>query len=162
MASTYSVFGPQMEGLGPWGTPRADGTFDVEDMAVGMLKFEDGQTVMLEASWASRIKREWVYSTLMGTEAGASLERVFAVDGVDDSAVDTLELYTQEQGEAVDRVVKMEPDETMGRHAAVMHFVDCLIDGTEPISPGTDGLRMMEILDAMYRSAETGEAVSFK
>jgi predicted dehydrogenase len=162
MASTYSVFGPQMQGLGPWGTPNRKGAFDVEDMAVGMLKFEDGQTIMLEASWASRIKREWVYSTLMGTEAGASLERVFDIDGVDDTAVDTLELYTQEQGEAVDRVVKLEPDEAMGRHTAVEHFVDCLVEGTEPISPGTDGLRIMKILDAMYKSAESGRAVNIK
>jgi predicted dehydrogenase len=162
MASTYSVFGQKMEALGPWGTPKLDGGFDVEDMAVGMLKFEDGQTIMLEASWASRIKREWVYSTLMGTEAGASLERVFACDGVDDSAVDSLEIYTQEQGEAVDRVVKLEPDPVMGRHAAVMHFADCVISGEQPISPGTDGLRLMKIIDAMYKSAETGKAVNIK
>ncbi|MFW5868256.1 MAG: Gfo/Idh/MocA family protein, partial [Armatimonadota bacterium] len=162
MASTYSVFGPQMEALGPWGTPDPDGTFDVEDMAVGMLKFEDGQTILLEASWASRIERERVYSTLMGTEAGASLERVFAVDGVDDSAIDSLELYTQEQGEAVDRIVKVEPDLEMGRHTAVKHFAQCLIDGRETISPGTDGLRLMRIIDAMYTSAETGKAVDIE
>ncbi len=162
MASTYSVFGPEMEALGPWGTPDPDGTFDVEDMAVGMLKFEDGQTILLEASWASRIKRERVYSTVMGTEAGASLERVFAIDGVDDTAIDTLELYTQEQGEAVDREVKLEPDLEMGRHTSVQHFVDCLVEGEEPISPGTDGLRIMKILDAMYESAETGEAVDIQ
>ncbi|MEA3401122.1 MAG: Gfo/Idh/MocA family oxidoreductase [Armatimonadota bacterium] len=162
MASTYSVFGPEMEALGPWGTPDPKGTFDVEDMAVGMLKFADGQTVMLEASWASRIKREWVYSTLCGTEAGASLERVFAIDGVDETAIDTLELYTQEQGEAVDRVVKLEPDEAMGRHTAVEHFVDCLVEGQEPISPATDGLRIMKILDAMYKSADQGKAVKIR
>jgi predicted dehydrogenase len=98
----------------------------------------------------------------MGTEAGASLERVFAVDGVDDSAIDTLELYTQEQGEAVDRVVKVEPDLEMGRHTAVKHFAQCLVDGREPISPGTDGLRIMKILDAMYESAETGRAVDIE
>ena len=162
MASTYSVFGPKMEALGPWGTPNKKGTFDVEDMAVGMIRFAGGQTILLEASWAARIKREWVYSTLMGTQAGASLERVFAVDGVDDSAIDSLEIYTQEQGEAVDRVVKVEPDPAMGRHSAVRHFVDCLVAGKPPISPGTDGLRIMRILDAMYRSAGSGKAVAIK
>ena len=162
MASTWSVFGPKMEALGPWGTPNKKGTFDVEDMAVGMIKFEGGKTVLLEASWASRSKREWVYSTLMGTQAGASLERVFAIDGVDDSAIDSLEIFTQEQGQPIDRVVKLEPEAAMGRHSAVMHFVDSLISGKQPISPGTDGLRIMKILDAMYRSAETGKAVAIK
>jgi predicted dehydrogenase len=162
LASTYSVFGPKMEALGPWGTPNKKGKFDVEDMAVAMIKFAGGQTIALEASWASRCKREWVYSTLMGTEAGASLERVFGFDGVDDSSIDTLQLYTQEHGVPVNRDLVVEPDPAMGRHSAVMHFVDCLVDDVEMISPAGDGLRIMKILDAAYKSAETGKAVNIK
>ena len=162
LASTYSVFGPQFEGLGPWGTPNKKGGFNVEDMAVGMIKFAGGQTIMLEASWASRIKREFVYSTICGTKAGASLERVFDFDGVDDSSVDTLELFTQEHGVPVNRDLIVEPDPAMGRTNAVEHFCDCLVKGVEPISPGTDGQRIMRILDAMYKSATTGKAVNIK
>ena len=124
MASTYSVFGPKMQALGPWGTPNRKGKFDVEDMAVGMIKFAGGQTVLLEAAWAARLKREWVYSTLCGTKAGASLDRVFGFDGIDDTAIDTLEVYTQENGVPVNRELIVEPDPAMGRHNAVMHFVD--------------------------------------
>jgi predicted dehydrogenase len=162
MASTYSVFGPKMEALGPWGTPNKKGKFDVEDMAVGMIKFAGGRTILLEASWASRIRREWVYSTLCGTKAGASLERVFAFDGVDDSSIDTLEVFTQEHGVPVNRSLIVEPDPAMGRTNAVQHFVDCLVSGKAPISPGTDGLRIMKILDAMYESAKKGKAVDVK
>lgn len=51
----------------------------------------------------------------------------------------------------------------MGRHSAVSHFVDCLLDDSvEMISPATDGLRIMKILDAAYKSAETGKAVNIK
>jgi len=162
MASTYSVFGPKMEALGPWGTPNRQGVFDVEDMAVGMIRFAKGQTILLEASWASRIKREWVYSTLCGTKAGASLERVFRFDGVDDSSIDTLEVLTQEHGVPVNRSLIVEPDPAMGRTNAVQHFVDCLTTGKQPVSPGTDGQRIMKILDAMYESAKKGKAVGIK
>jgi len=163
LASTYSVFGPKMEALGPWGTPNLKGKFNVEDMAVAMIKFAGGQTISLEASWASRCKREWVYSTLMGDKAGASLERVFGFDGVDDTSIDTLELYTQENGVPVNRELIVQPDPAMGRHSAVSHFVDCLLDDSvEMISPATDGLRIMKILDAAYKSAETGKAVNIK
>ncbi len=163
LASTFSVFGPKMQALGPWGTPNKKGKFDVEDMAVAMIKFEGGQTIALEASWASRCKREWVYSTLMGSQAGASLERVFDVDGVDDSSVDTLEVFTQEYGVPVNRNLVVEPDPAMGRHNAVKHFVDCLVDDSvEMISPASDGLRIMKILDAAYKSAEMDKAVDIK
>lgn len=160
LASTYSVFGPQMEALGPWGTPNPNGKFDVEDMGVALIKFKEGQTIVLEAGWAARIKREHVYSTLMGTKAGASLERVFAIDGVDDTSIDTLELFTQENGVPVNRQISVQPDPFMGRLAAVGHFVDCLTSGVECISPGKDGLRIMKILDAVYKSAATGKAVT--
>jgi len=43
-----------------------------------------------------------------------------------------------------------------------MHFVDCLIKGEQPISPGTDGLRLMKVIDAMYKSAASGKAVNIK
>jgi predicted dehydrogenase len=49
----------------------------------------------------------------------------------------------------------------MGRHNAVKHFVDCLVDDVPMISPATDGLRIMRILDAAYESARTGRAVNF-
>jgi predicted dehydrogenase len=171
LASTYQMFGPRAfgsamsvhaGGLGPWGTPNPQGKFDVEDMAVGMIRFDGGQTILLEASWASRIKREYVYSTLCGDRAGASLERVFGFDGVDDSSIDTLELFTQEHGVPVNRQLLVEPDPAMGRTNAVAHFVECLRDGAVPCSPGTDGLRIMRILDAMYKSARTGKAVNFR
>jgi predicted dehydrogenase len=163
LASTYSVFGPKMEALGPWGTPNKKGKFDVEDMAVAMIKFAGNKTIAVEASWASRCKREWVYSTIMGTQAGASLERVFGFDGVDDSSLDSLEVFTQEHGVPVNRELVVEPDPAMGRHNAVLHFVDCLLDDkVQMISPATDGLRIMKILDAAYKSAETGKAVNIK
>ena len=162
LASTYSVFGPKMEALGPWGTPNPKGTFDVEDMAVAMIRFANGATIALEASWASRCKREWVYSTLMGTAAGASLERVFEVDGEDDTAVDTLEVYAQRHGQPVNEQLLFPADPAMGRHTAVGHFVDCLLSGKQPLSPGGDGLRIMKILDAAYRSAQTGKAVAIR
>lgn len=162
LASAYSVFGPKMEALGPWGTPNTQGKFDVEDMGCALIKFSGGQTIVLEAGWAARLKREHVYSTLMGTRAGASLERVFALDGADDTSIDTLELYGQENGVPVNRNLIVEPDPYMGRLNAVGHFVDCLTSGVECISPGTDGLRIMKILDAIYKSVNTGKAVAVK
>lgn len=155
LASTYSAFGHKMEGLGPWGTPDLKGKFTVEDMAVGMIKFDGGQTIWVEASWASRIKEEYVFSTLCGTKAGANLETSFGPGGGD-----RLEMFTQERGVPVDRHVLVEPDPAMGRTNAVQHFCDCIVTGKKPISPAEDGYRLMRVLDAMYKSAKTGKAVN--
>jgi predicted dehydrogenase len=160
LGATYSKFGPQREGLSSWGTPNWEGKYDVEDMAVGMIKFEGGATIMLEASWASRIEREWVYATLCGDKAGATLERQWGVDGQDETSIDKLRLFKQEHGAPVDEDLKVQPDPWMGRQAAVRHFVDSVLSGKEPISPATDGLTILKVLDALYKSAQTGKGVN--
>ena len=162
LGATYQKFGPKMECLGPWGKPNLQGVYDVEDMAVGMLRFANGATILLEASWASRIEREFVYSTLCGDLAGATLERVWDVDGIDDTSHDRLKLFRTEHGAPADVDLKVEPDPMMGRTTAARHFVDCCLGLAKPISPATDGLAIMKILDALYQSAKTGKAVSLK
>ncbi|HEY3396788.1 MAG TPA: Gfo/Idh/MocA family oxidoreductase [Armatimonadota bacterium] len=160
LGATYSKFGPKMEALGPWGAPNVKGKFDVEDMGVGMVRFANGATVHLEASWASRIEREWCYSTLCGDVAGATLERQWDRDGDDSTAVDKFKIFKQAHGAPVDEDVKVAPDPAMGRLSAVRHFVDSVLNNTPLISPASDGLVMMKILDALYKSAQTGKAVN--
>ena len=45
--------------------------------------------------------------------------------------------------------------------AEVDHFVDCCISGTECICKVDEMVKLMEIIDAIYKSAETGEVVLF-
>ncbi len=56
--------------FGPW-DPE---TYEVEDSAFGMIKFENGATILLEASWAINMResRE-AATTLCGTRAGAEV-----------------------------------------------------------------------------------------
>ena len=41
----------------------------------------------------------------------------------------------------------------------IRHFVDCVRHGREPSAPVGQGLDVLRILDALYRSAETGREV---
>ena len=44
----------------------------------------------------------------------------------------------------------------------IAHFIDCIVNGTECRNPGEDGVEIMKILDAIYKSAETGHEVIIK
>jgi predicted dehydrogenase len=44
-------------------------------------------------------------------------------------------------------------------HDAMHHFVDSIVNDTPHIATGEEGLLVMEILDAIYQSAATGEPV---
>jgi len=43
--------------------------------------------------------------------------------------------------------------------SAMVHFVDSILNDTPHIATGEEGLVVMEILDALYESAERGQPV---
>lgn len=157
MGTTFAKFGPDRDKLGPWGKPatKTEGVFDVEDLAVGSIRFDNGQWISLEASWASHIDQEWIYSTLAGTNAGASLERVFEEDGNDDTSIDTLQLFCDIRGKATIEDVEIEPDPKMGRVEGVRQFAEAMVRGEEPPVPVQEGRTLMLIINALYQSDET-------
>lgn len=144
--STYSIFGVKGEGTGKWGTPEKGGVCDVEDLAAAFIRLDTGATIFLEASWASHIERDRIYTSLMGTKGGAD--------------IDPFRIYKDLHGTGVD-ITPSFPNQS-GHMMEIKHFVECLVEGKEPISTGEHGLEVTKILDAIYRSAETGEEIKLR
>ena len=111
-------------------------------------------------SWAEMNKREEVSVTFQGSKAGGMVQRLFALDGIDSTAIDLCELYTHENGRPVNRSIIVPPDAPMGRVRSAMNFIRTL-DGTEaPLNTPDQALALMKIIDAAYKSAATGKPVA--
>jgi len=161
LAQTFSDFAQDNSFKGPWGIPdRADGVTDVENACHGFLRFKTGQVLSLQISWAEMIKREEVSVTFQGTKAGGLVQRLFGIDGLDDTSIDTSELYVQENGRSVDRSITVMPDETMGRLRSAANFIATLEGKEEPLNTPSQALALMKIIDACYASANAGEPVA--
>ncbi len=132
-----------------FGQTKSDGTFDVEDLAIGFIRFSNGASLQVECSWASNIETEKNFVELRGTKAGAS------VGGGD------LKVFTERHGLLCDLLPKVsKSDHWAGAHGAhLKHFVDVVLRGVKPINTPTDGVHMIKILSAMYQSAESGREV---
>jgi predicted dehydrogenase len=149
--SAYSKFGHRL-------SPDPD-SVDVEDLAAAIIKLEDGSTVVVEVSWVSYVeKANLVYSQLFGTQGGARIER--------SGGENDLRIFTSRDDvpfmETVPREALSVPGEPPYMPAfthEVAHFVDCIKSGKQPESTVTHGLDVLRVLDAIYRSAETGEEV---
>lgn len=161
LGQTFSDFITNKDFKGPWGIPdREDGTTDVEAAAHGFVTFKTGQVLSLQVSWAEMVKREEVSVVFQGTSAGGKVERLFATDGLDDTAIDTCEFYTQDGSKRVDEVVKVEACEDMGRIRSAANFV-LSIEGREaPLNTPDQALSLMKIIDAIYSSAMSGAPVA--
>lgn len=146
---------------GPWSIPdNAQGVTDVEAAAHGFVSFKTGQSLSFQISWAEMNEREEVSVTFQGQQAGGLVRRLFGIDGIDSTAIDTCELYTHEHGRPVNRRIVVPPDESMGRLRSAANFVRVL-EGTEkPFNTPDQALALMKIVDGAYKSAATGKPVT--
>jgi len=129
-------------------------TFTVEDLACGIVKFGDGSTLILEASWALNIReREHMVTALYGDRGGLVHRNVGG--GYEFTA----ELYTEEDGNLFTKTL----DGCMGPVPASYHeFVDSILEKRPPMATGEQGLKVMKILEGIYKSAETGREVRYR
>lgn len=146
---------------GPWGIPdREGGVTDVESAAHGFVTFETGQALSFQMSWAEMVQREEVSVVFQGVKAGGKVERLFGSDGLDDTAIDTCELYAQDGPARVDRTIEVEPCEDMGRIGSAANFVETIEGRAEALNTAEQGLALMQIIDAIYASQASGAPVA--
>ncbi len=130
-----------------FGEKVSGGTFDVEDLAMGFIRFDNGACLQVETSWASNIEKDELFVELRGTKAGFKF-----------SSLTGTKIFTEDNGHSVDVVPVFGKDPSM--HAEnIKHFVDVLLNGTEPEFKPIQGVNMIKIIDALYRSAELGHEI---
>jgi predicted dehydrogenase len=142
-AATQNRLGP----LVPEGTK-----FDVDEAATAIARFEGGLTLEMTVSWALNQSpaQNGVVCRVHGdlgavevyTSKGAVMHRAFG-----------------QKGESKETPLKLPK---MTGHAAMMrHFREC-IQGKARATMGTaQAIALMQMIDGMYRSAESGKSVQF-
>ena len=94
------------------------------------MTFKSGQVLSIRNSWAEMNEREVVSVVFQGQKAGGKIQRLFRVEGIDATSIDSCELYTQENGFPVNRTIIVEADETMGRTRSAKNFA-LVLEGKE-------------------------------
>jgi len=71
-----------------------------------------------------------------------------------------LELYTEVLGEQA--TVNLRVDEGNAYLEEIREFITCVKEGRKPLTDAYDGVTVMKMLTALYRSAEQGREVPIK
>ncbi len=128
--------------------------FDVEDLAVGLVKFSNGATLEAEASWAvNRPEREFMETRLYGRKGGLVQQNTGG--GYDFEAW----LYTEENGFHFNKKLALSSTPVP---VPMSHFIDSIVNDTPNIATAEEGVKVMKILDGIYKSAETGKPVDLR
>ena len=120
----------------------------MEDLATALIKMEDGSTLSLEVSWAVHMDTDnQPFIHLMGTEGGASYRG------------ETGKLLTEKFDRPLETELVKPGNDEGARLRLSRHFLECIQNGTQPISSAITGLTSNLILDAIYESSRTGNEV---
>ena len=121
--------------------------YTVEDLAVGHIRFEDGSSLSIEASFAAHIeKNEWNF-TLMGENGGATWDPPQVFTDAHDHMVNGSPHFLPSGRQADPFLKKMR------------NFVEHVLYDQPTMAPAEHGLMVQKMLDAIYKSAEKAEEV---
>ncbi len=148
----FAEFGTRGQGLGGWGSdilkPDANTRYDVDDLAWGFVRFDNGAVLQMQISWAIHRAEEFC-AEIFGTEGGAHI-----------ADREKLELYRTLNGQNVDIRTELPKTPANSYQRLVESFVRHL-DGdpnAEIVTP-TQALTSIKIIDALIRSAQSGREV---
>lgn len=122
---------------------------DVEDLAVAMIRFDNGATLSVQTSFSLNIEKPEGDISLFGDKAGIR---------VDDAGI---RLCSTLNGYMNDVTFPGKTDLGFGNAFVkeTTHFIDCIREGIPCRNPAEDGVELMRILGAVYESAKTGHEV---
>ncbi|HTR22563.1 MAG TPA: Gfo/Idh/MocA family oxidoreductase [Terriglobales bacterium] len=138
----------------PWGEWNPE-KFKVEDTGFALVTMKNGATIYLECAWIINVADTTdMKMTLCGTKAG--------VDMFDEGGV---RINSIQNGKMAITKPEVKPGWTPGPPPPMpwdleaRHWVDCLKNNTEPFVKAEEALVVTEIIEAVYKSAKTGETV---
>jgi predicted dehydrogenase len=121
---------------------------EVEDSATAFFRLENGGTLTLELTWGLLMEKDFAYLNLFGS-GGAALLNPFRVHkGMHGTLVNVTPTFEASRNHY-----------RQAMEAQTQHFVDTLRSGRKPMGSVDEVLVVMELLDAVYRSAEQGKEV---
>lgn len=126
--------------------------YDIESAIEGFVTLDNGASIHIKSANILNTVNPDRYIAISGEKAGFKIQSGIAGDQdlkmlelVDNNFVETVPLLKNKSS----------------FQEEINHFVDCCLNGTECIIKPEEGVILMQIIDALYESAETGKPVIF-
>ena len=120
-------------------------TYDVEDMAVGQIRFDNGAILTIEASFVAHLEKDVFNFQVFGEKGGANWEGTARSSTTSATTCSIPASGTSGNWDHWERKMR--------------HFVDVCRDGSPNESSGEQGLMVQKMLDGVYASAAQGKEV---
>ncbi len=122
---------------------------EVEDSATAFFRLATGATLTLELTWGLLMEKDFAYLNLFGSGGAALLNPFRLHKGMHGQLVNV----TPATLDTAKNQYKLSIE------AQIAHVADVLRKGARPMGTADEILPVMELMDAVYRSAEQGKEV---
>lgn len=144
----YRMFGDRKDLINKWGVPYKLEEFDVEDLAMAFVRFENGLTMTVDVSWAANISEDEGHSVrILGDKAGISTNPA-QVFGAQHGALTSTSLDWVEEDKPHRREIR--------------HFTECLEKKLPVRVQPEESLNIQKIIEAIYESSRRNKEIAIR
>ena len=120
----------------------------VEDHACALIRFDNGAVMNVDTSWTMHVQSDRLKMEVFGNSGGLLVDPHIEYFG---------EFHDYMQNSTI--TMSEDRDYSGAFFAEISHFIDCIANGVPCISTIDDGVKVMEVIDAIYQSAVTGDKI---
>lgn len=141
--------------------------FDVEDSAYGMIRFENGASVLFEVSWAANLTNDvplgkWGTRELFSTTVFGPKGSIRVIDTAQlhpTVKIPALAFFEDQNGMLVDSEMPFDrvPHEFVPQ---MRNFLRAIRGEEAAINSSIQAVQLMEVMDAIYQSSLTGREIN--
>lgn len=121
---------------------------DIEESAIGIIRFENGQIIAFEVSWELHSETDSFNMVVHGTKGTAHLNPLRVYKRIESTHID----YTPSKTNISNLFRKSYENE-------IKHFIASVRENIHPISSSEESLIRMKLLDTIYKSAKSGKEI---
>jgi len=124
-------------------------TNSVEDMVNALVRFDNGASMLVEASYSLHATKDSIGVSVFGDKGGADLEP-------------RLEIATEKYGSVVNVIPQISSSAfelERGFANEIGNFIDAIQGKVQSIAPASHGAEITKILENMYASADAGREI---
>ncbi|MDR4887428.1 Gfo/Idh/MocA family oxidoreductase [Fredinandcohnia sp. QZ13] len=144
LGTAYNRLSKMPNQVNQWGNFDSE-SFDVDDHVTAYIKFQNGASMLFETSWSANIPKDEEGVSISGVKGGIELF--------------PLQLNQAKHGMLLNTVAEWVPGEDSPDIPQAKNFVDSCLGIDELIVKPEQALQVSKIIDAIYKSSETGNSI---
>lgn len=145
--TTYNQLSRMPDQVNLWGDFNHE-TFEVDDHVTAYIKFSNGASMLFETSWMANIKDDEESLSISGQTGGIDLF--------------PFQLNQMKHGMLLNSEANWVPGEDDPGIPQAQNFINSCLGLEELIVKPKEALQVSQVIDAIYKSSETGQSVRLK